>query len=80
VGTTSKFWLQKFVNDEWQDVGDPQATIKVDAGDGNYCIVLNTDLEIEAMVLPLPPMVRLVVDTGVGCSLKVTRVTLNSRI
>jgi hypothetical protein len=80
VGTGAKCWLQKLVNEEWVDVGNPQGTVPIDAGDGKYCIMLNTDLEIEAMVLPLTCVVRLTVDTDASSSLRVTRVASYIRV
>jgi hypothetical protein len=80
AGEEIKIWLQKLINEQWIDVGDPQATVPVDMGDGTYCIMLNTDLEIEAMVLPLPSLVRVAIDTGVSSSLKIVRVTVYDRV
>jgi len=79
VGQQIKFWLQKLVDATWHDVGDPQATVLIDAGNGTYCIILNDNLEIEAMVLPLTSIVRLVVDSGVGSSCNVRKLVVYSR-
>jgi len=79
-GEEIKIWLQKHINDNWIDAGDPQATVLVDSGDGTYCIILSSDLEIEAMILPLSNNVRVAIDTGATSSLKVTRITTYERI
>ena len=65
---------QSAYSDNWYNVGDPQATARLDDGDREYCIALTSDLEIEAMVLPLLSVVRLVVDTGATSTVTIDNV------
>jgi hypothetical protein len=80
VDESIKFYLQKLVNDQWVDVGDPQAVVEADSGDGTYCIVLTEGIEMEAMVLPLTNVVRLAVDSGANSTATVTGVSSYDRI
>ncbi len=80
AGEDIKLKLQQFTGDVWVDVGDPQAVVKLVAGDGLYCIFLNSDIEMEAMVLPLTNLVRLVADSGATSSATVTSIFTYDRV
>jgi hypothetical protein len=80
AGETIKFYLQQLRNDQWMDVGDPQAVVEVDSGDGTYCILLSIGVEMEALVLPLSNVARLTIDTGPSSTCTVTKVTTYDRV
>lgn len=79
-GEEIKFTLQNLRSGIWTDVGEPQACVKVTEGNGLYCILLNNGIEMEAMVLPLSNIVRLVASTGANSSMRITKILAYIRI
>ena len=65
--------LQQWNTVDWLDVPLPQGGVDITA-DGTFCIALSAGVEVDSLVLPLLPKIRLVADSGPGSSAKIDNI------